>query len=152
MEPLSALSVAAAVAQFIHFGCSIVSKTKEIHFSTQGTSIRFTELEVATKRILVLNDQLEASRQLNTGGLVEDSPVLEEIHTDCVTIAQNLLDRLNKLKINGDHKNRRWKSFRQALKSVCSKGEIDEMARKLQGHQKELDCHILMSLRQVLNI
>jgi hypothetical protein len=56
MEPLSALSVAASVAQFLEFGYSLVSKSREIYGSAQGTSIQNAELETATNHLLGLNE------------------------------------------------------------------------------------------------
>jgi hypothetical protein len=43
MDGLSALSVAASVAQFIEFGHSIVSKSNEIYNSAHGASIQNVE-------------------------------------------------------------------------------------------------------------
>ena len=45
--------------------------------------------------------------------------------------------------------NRKWKSFRQALKSVWSKQAIDEMAKRLEVLRADLDTHILEILRFV---
>ena len=147
MDGLSALGVAASVAQFVEFGCGLVLKTREIYKSTHGTSVQYAELEIATKRLLSLNLQLQSSRRIKENWAGGESLVLEDIHSDCMAISVELLARLNQLKIHEGHKHRHWKSFRQALKSVCSKGEIDLMAKKLRGHQKELNGHILMSLR-----
>jgi len=147
MDGLSALGVAASVAQFVEFGCGLVMKTREIYKSTHGTSIQYAELEIATNRLLALNLQLQASRQIKENWAEGKSQVLEDIHSDCTAISVDLLSRLNQLKIHEDHKHRRWNSFRQALKSVSSKAEIDVMAKKLRRHQKELNGHILMSLR-----
>ena len=60
MEPLSALSVAAAVVQFVDFGSSLVSKSREIYKSSQGASIGQAESEIATKRLVDLNERLKA--------------------------------------------------------------------------------------------
>ena len=55
--------------------------------------------------------------------------------------------RLDKLRIEDGAKKRRWKSFRQALQSVWSKSSIDVIAKRLESFRKELDGHILVSLR-----
>jgi hypothetical protein len=70
MDGLSALSVAASVAQFIEFGCSLVSKSKEIHKSAHGLTTVYVEAENATHRLLELNRRLTRSldieKQLRT--------------------------------------------------------------------------------------
>jgi hypothetical protein len=62
-------------------------------------------------------------------------------------MSKELLVRLNQLKVEDGRKNRRWKSFRQALKSVWCKSAVDEIAKRLEYFKKELDGHILVSLR-----
>ncbi|KAH7364678.1 hypothetical protein BKA65DRAFT_491856 [Rhexocercosporidium sp. MPI-PUGE-AT-0058] len=151
MEGLAALSVAASVAQFVQFGVSLVSKTSEIYKSTRGTTVQYAELETATKRLVSLNKQLEGPQRVTKDRAGHVSQALEDIRIDCVGASTDLLARLESLKINEDHKHRHWKSFRQALKAVCSRGEIEAMAKKLRTHQKELDGHILMSLSERFN-
>ena len=75
---------------------------------------------------------------------------LEVICNSCVDLSNELLARFEKLRVHEADKHRRWKSFRQALKSVWSKGEIDDIERRLNSYRKELDAHILVSLRYVL--
>lgn len=71
----------------------------------------------------------------------------DAIHGYCVALSTELLQGLETLKVPDGHKHRRWKSFRQALKSVWSNRDIDVVANRLQLHQKELDAHVLVSLR-----
>jgi hypothetical protein len=64
-------------------------------------------------------------------------------------MSNQLLAKLNKLKVEDGQKHRGYKSFRQALKSVWAKGSIDEMAARLNAFRREMDAHILVSLRCV---
>ena len=65
----------------------------------------------------------------------------------CAGAAEKLLKKLNMAKAQGRF--RRWKSLRQALKSVWSKAEVEEMARILHGFRSELQLRIMISLRYV---
>jgi hypothetical protein len=48
--------------------------------------------------------------------------------------------------VKGDH-HRKWKSFRQALKSVWNERELDSIVDRLSMFRQELEMHILVSLK-----
>jgi hypothetical protein len=139
MDRLSALSVAASVAQFLEFGCSLVSKSKEIYRSAEGASSQQIEVEAATKRLVELSARIKAGAEDQT---------LQAVCDGCVSVSQILLAKLEKLKVrDGGQSLRKYKSFRQALKSVWSKGSLDDIAKRLKTYQNEMDAHVLVSLR-----
>jgi hypothetical protein len=53
------------------------------------------------------------------------------------------------LRVTAGTKHRRWKSLRQALKSVWSKKVIDDVTQKFNSYWKALEGHMLLSLRCV---
>jgi hypothetical protein len=57
------------------------------------------------------------------------------------------VDKLEKLKVPEGHPHKKWKSFRQALKSVWSKEKIKEVAQRRANLRMELDTHVIMSPR-----
>jgi hypothetical protein len=65
----------------------------------------------------------------------------------CVKISDALFCLLEKLKVPRDAKYRSWKSFRQALKSVWSKHEIDELSERLFVFRDQLQFRTLVSLK-----
>jgi hypothetical protein len=150
MDGLSALSVAASVTQFIEFGCSLVSKSKEIYASREGASIRQIEMESATRRLVELSGRMKASAGLEAQAsrvLLAENVALDKICEGCTSLAQELICKLEKLRVQDGARHRKFKSFRQALKSVWSKGAVEGIARRLNAYQKELDAHILVGLR-----
>jgi uncharacterized protein with PIN domain len=138
MDGLSALSVAASVAQFLEFGCSLVSKSKEIYRSAEGASSQKIEVESATKRLVDLSAKIREG--------AEDQ-ALQTVCDGCISVSQTLLAKLEKLKVQDGQSLRKYKSFRQALKSVWSKGSLDDVAKRLKAYQEEMDAHVLVSLR-----
>jgi len=74
---------------------------------------------------------------------VEES--LQQLSKNCGEVAQELLHRLDKLKIGS--RTSRWSSFRMALLSVWSEKDIEELSARLELYRKELDTTILISLR-----
>lgn len=148
MDPLSALSIAAAVVQFIQFGCSLVSKAHQIHQSGSGTLPELDESEAATTRLIDLTKNIKYSNIKSSpeDGDFEDSSyaaALETIRLNCLDISNELLTRLHKLRLRESTDERKWKSLRQALKTVWSKSEMNSIEGRLIACRKELDSHLI---------
>lgn len=163
MDPFSALSVAAAVVQFLDFGCQVVSKAKAINRSVDGISIDHAQSEAAAKRLAKLAEGMRSSLQLEStassssgNGFVlvsrhtlPEDEAIKILCTSCVDLSQELIAKFDRLRVSTGAKHRRWKSLRQALKSVWSKRAIDDISDQLNKHRKELEGHVLLSLRCV---
>jgi hypothetical protein len=149
MEPLSALSLAGNVIQLVDFGLRIVSKGNQIYHSGEGVLSEDHDLEVVTNDLLVICTRLH--RSVRTQGWQtppsEEDQALEELCRISNELATKLLERLNMAKAQGRF--RRWKSIRQALKSVWSKRDVDDMARRLEMLRNGVNSRILVSLRYV---
>jgi hypothetical protein len=72
---------------------------------------------------------------------------LRAVCDGCISISSELLQKLEKLKVQDGEKFRKYKCFRQALQSVWSKGAIDEISDRLQAFRNEMDGHVLASIR-----
>jgi hypothetical protein len=78
---------------------------------------------------------------------IQGDRILEQICSRCVEVSRELVQRLDNLKVPEDHRHKKWKSFRQALKSVLGKSKIEEIKGRLHGFRMELDTHVLLGLR-----
>jgi len=80
---------------------------------------------------------------------IQDSNELQlgKLCKDCNQAASDLLAALERLKVETGTKNRSWKSFRAALKSIWTKEEIEALAQRLESYRRQLDTRILVSLR-----
>ena len=147
MDPLSALGVAASVAQFVQFGGSLVSKSRQIY--KQGALLDHIECGNATRRLAEVTGDVEKSLKdlEDLGEPSSDAKALEIICRNCVTLAEELLFRLEKVRLDEKNTPRRWKSFRQALKTVCMKDGVDSLARRIANCRDELDSHLIVSTR-----
>ncbi|KAH8784376.1 hypothetical protein BGZ57DRAFT_757700 [Hyaloscypha finlandica] len=151
MDPLSALSVAAAVVQLVDYGAGIVSKGTQLYKSVDGALGENIELETASIRLQQLSSGMQGSlsqaRRDNTqGSPAQVDQHLEAMCNECVTVSQELVNKLETLKVPGDHPYKKWKSFRQALKSVWSKEKIEAIAERLCSLRAELNTHVVVSL------
>ncbi|KAF7920233.1 uncharacterized protein EAE97_011574 [Botrytis byssoidea] len=147
MDPVSAISLAAAIAQFIDYSCKIVCKSKEIYSSTSGLTTEHDRTETATLRLKELAQSIRLPpKRTNSGSSIVHSR-LQIITQECFLVSDTLINQLNQLKAPARSQHPKWKSFRMALKSVWSKDDIDEFALRLRDLRKELDTELLLLLR-----
>jgi preprotein translocase subunit SecA len=169
-----ALSLAANIFQVIEFSAKIVSKGKELYKSEDGVLRENEATETVASRLQEMSQRLISSLASEKGLSKEkgkeqlkitikfptedsenheisksDDKLLRKICANCVALSQELLDHMGKLRVPKDSGNRKWKSFRQALKSVWSKKGVDEMARRLADARKDLDTFVLIQVRFV---
>jgi hypothetical protein len=136
MDPLSAFSVACGVVQFIDFASKLVSAGNEIYHAPDGVLVQNKAAEDVAEDLKSITQELSKtqSQWLVGQSLEPDELRLQIISDNCSKIATELTDRLDKLKIQG--KNRRWRSYRQALMSVWQKDDIDKIAARLEQYHK----------------
>jgi hypothetical protein len=149
MDPLSALSLAGTVIQFVDFSSKLISTTREL----QSTC----ELDVHTQAAVAANDVLDYSTKLRqplslarvSRRLTEDEAALDALCLGCIELADSFLKRLNKLKIPEEDRRYTWPSLRVALRSMWKTRELVDIEGKLTRYRREIDSRVLHSLRQV---
>jgi len=144
MDPLSAVSLAATVVQFVDFASKVLSKTNELYNSATGASLSNSECATVTRDLIALDKRL-TDRSSKRGSLSKEEYALEALCRGCNVIADELLEHLEKIKVQGKHK--RWKSLRQALKSISSESAVDEISKRLGRYREELDTHLLALIK-----
>jgi hypothetical protein len=152
MDPVSALSLAANVVQFVVWGQNIVSKGNQLYKSADGALAENVQLETASIRLQQLSGSVQGSlsqaqQGVPTGSLAQSDQALEKICEECVAMSKELVDKLEKLKVPEGHPHKKWKSLRQALKSVWSKEKVEEISERLAALRTELDTHVITSIR-----
>jgi hypothetical protein len=128
------------------FGSKIVSKGYHLSESATGALSENEQLRSVIIDLNALNTRLQQGQKLRYS--TKDEKALEDLSVQCSAIADELLFKLNKLKVAEGARFRKWKSFRQALKSVWNKEDLDKMAATLSEYRRQLGLHILVSLRQ----
>jgi hypothetical protein len=134
MEPLSALSLAAAVAQFVDYGLKIAGNAREIYGSLSGATEENQNLEAATRMTRHLTEKLIAS---SLGGLTEEETILNGLVTECRSLSTELLDLLNKIKAR-DPTSRRQVTL-AAMRSKFYEKERAKLRQRLDECQLRLD-------------
>jgi len=149
MDPLSALSVAGTVVQFVDFSSKLISATRQLYSNSK--------LKVHEQAATAANDLLDYSTKIRrpllltsvSGCLTEDEAALEAVCHGCVDLAENFLKRLSRLKVPGQDARHIWDSLGQALLSIWTKDELDSIEQRLVEFRREIDSRVLSSLRYV---
>jgi hypothetical protein len=150
MDPLTALSLAGNIVQFIEFGSKLLSQSRELYRSSRGSLAADHELHLVTSdlRALVLKLRNDASSPRPSGfqpDAEETSSNFSKVCNEAIALAEEILSRLNGLKVTGKH--RAWASFRQAIKAAWSEKEKDNLTKRLLTLKSALETRVLLSLR-----
>jgi hypothetical protein len=144
LDPLTALSLVGNIVQFVDFSIKLLGKAHEIHNSTQGSLQENLDAETVAETIGALQIKLRIQDDdKNSDGKLDES--LERLCLGCDEIAKELLDVLDKFKVQG--KRSPWKSMRQAIKSMKGKTAVGEIYDRLKRFQETLELTILVDLR-----
>ncbi|KAL3419726.1 hypothetical protein PVAG01_08224 [Phlyctema vagabunda] len=143
LDPLTALSLAACIAQFIDFGTKLVVKSNEIRKTGSSVDVRYLE-NIATD-LKGLVGGLQSYKVRLEGEPVSENG-LDDILLGCDATAQGLLERLKRLTQDPTIKHQRCASVRKALKLLWTKDEIEEVAENLNGYRQQLAIRLLVLL------
>jgi hypothetical protein len=148
MDPISALSLAAAIVQFAQFGSNIIVTTYKVHQSTNGATQENLELAKLTTTLHDFQTRLAAPRAPSRGNDI-DQKALEELAAKCRDIAADLLKLLNGLKVKVTDKGlrRTLNSLRQGYRSSLKKGQIARYEKLLGDITVQVNGHLLAMTR-----
>jgi hypothetical protein len=148
MDPLTALSLAGTIVQFVDFGSKLLSAGRELYKSTTGSLTVNDEIELVTSDLLAITQKLRPDQSL---GLE-----FQQICVEAARLAQELLGKLDKVKVKTTAEDRidgkgrekqKWKTLKQALASVWSDDDIVALVERLSRIRQAIETRILLSLR-----
>ncbi|KAI9762718.1 MAG: hypothetical protein M1840_001185 [Geoglossum simile] len=150
MDPLSALSVAGTIVQFVDFSSRVLSRTHELYRSSEALSVN-QDLDLVSADLFQLSQRLSTpirgatTLSPATASMTEDEKLLQKLCSVCSEISVELSTRLSSLRVRGEQK--KWESFRQAVKSVWSERDIQELMRRLSTVRDAVQAHVVAGLR-----
>jgi hypothetical protein len=146
MDPVTALSLAGVVIQFVDFTSRIVSKGWRLYQSPDGTLLENRVFELTTEDLMGIIEKLHTSLPRDAlKSLSDEDQALAMLCKQCTSIGSTILAALRAKKIQG--RNSPWKSFRQALKDVWDKEQLMLVTDKLESIRKEVETRILISVK-----
>ena len=144
MDPVTAFSLACGVIQVVDFSIKVLAKCKEIY--DHGALSEHQEIEEITKHLADL--QIDTSLPQSSG--IAQTPAdreLWELAKTCSATAEQLVAKLQNLKIEGPHKKRQ--AIAKTVKAFREKKEMQDLEKRLNSCRSVLDTKILVSLRFV---
>lgn len=146
MDPLTAFGLAANVLAFVDFTAKVVGKANAIRKSSQKLSPEDSQVSDITRRLQSFAfDFGQSPVHAGSSGDSHGDKQLQDICRECSNIADELLSRLSRLAITG--KISRFKSYRQALKSVWDGRTIDNLFQRLELFRGEINTYLLVGIR-----
>lgn len=137
MDPLTALSVAGTIIQFVDFGRNLFKNSIQLYTSSRGSLKGHEELKLITRDLQCVIVKLRGSFSARE---IEPVPPLarnddfqqnlERICDEAAGIATELLEKLNGLMVT-DREHRVWKSLKAAVKAAWSHEEIQSLEKRL---------------------
>ncbi|CZR56297.1 uncharacterized protein PAC_06185 [Phialocephala subalpina] len=151
LDPLTAISLAGNVMQFLDFSGKVIVKAKELGISTHGATQGVNTLEIVTRDLLSLTqrlkDDLRSASLSDTGrGLVREEETLKELCDGCILLSKKMIERLERLKPASGAGRR--KTLKLAAMTVWSQNELDELADQLDAYRSQLELRVLLSFRR----
>jgi hypothetical protein len=140
----------------VQFGKEILSDARDLYRSTKGSLEVSQELELVTGDLQAVLGKLRANASSgNSTSLAPPSQPsaendvnrdgFDEICNNAKLIAQELFDKINKLKVK-DGKSRVWETLKAALRTAWSKDEILALKNRLSGLTESLMPRVLLKI------
>ncbi|KAF4539915.1 uncharacterized protein LTHEOB_9727 [Lasiodiplodia theobromae] len=140
MDPLTALGLAANIAQFVEYGIKLTSTISELYHSPDGTTKENTSLEI-----------IVADMQNLAGALVDENSKgqgpLTILAENCYNISVDLQRIFTDLKIPQDTNHPKWQAFRQTIRAQGKANEIEKLYHRLEKNRSQLATHMIFLLR-----
>ena len=144
MEALAAVGLAANILQFLGFFRSLISESREIHLSADGTTREFESLEEVCQQVSTLSAGLVPPESPDDlyGLPPEQRPIQAEIDLArlalrCKKASDDLYSDLRSSRLDGASRGR-TASFRQCLKNWLGKPRIKDLEKTVKSCREDL--------------
>ncbi|KAK3377282.1 hypothetical protein B0T24DRAFT_666047 [Lasiosphaeria ovina] len=134
-DPLSAISLAGSIIQFVEFGTKLVSNSIEIYNSTSGSIQEHKELEMMAKN---LEQQILIIK--NTPTAIEDE-AMSEMLDGCKSLSKALQLLLDQIRVAPDRRGR-IASLKASGKAALKRNELENLARRLERMRDSICAHL----------
>lgn len=143
LDPLTAVSLAGVVVQFLDFSSKVFSKTREI-YRCNGCPGRHDELECVREDFLRIFQNIgRTSIEKNE---IYCDPKIQDLAQRGKSLSKELLDCLEKLRSNGEPRSK-LRSFHDALRNTWKQNKIDDFQSRLSDLRDQMILHLQDSQR-----
>ena len=139
MDPLTALSAAGTLVQFVDFALKVLTTSHPLFKISTGPLSANEELKCVARDFSGL-----AKRLNHVQPAAQNEPVLEDLSRKCENVAQELMEHLGILRAQG--KKEQLKSFRNPFKATWDQQRLDVLVQKLKFLSKSLETWFLVDI------
>ncbi|KAL2815396.1 hypothetical protein BDW59DRAFT_153888 [Aspergillus cavernicola] len=140
MDPISAVSFAGMILQFIDFASKLVVGTYEVYRSTGGTTAENVHITAIVNNLNIVTGEMDSDILGNT----KHEKALKVLALKCEALSQNLLTVLEKLKVSD--KNSAWQSLRVKWASMRKGDELQNIERRLWKYRSQILLRLTLML------
>jgi hypothetical protein len=157
MDPLTALSIAGNIIQFVDFGSHLLGRAGALYRSPTGSLSFHDELQIVTTDLQTLVIKIQKSLPSANSQDSQDQEdtdgwsSFKRICDEAAKVADELVGRLARLKVQ-DGKHRRLRSLKHAVDSLWSDKEIAALLKRLSYFKEALVTRVLFSIRSVTSL
>jgi hypothetical protein len=147
MDPFTALGASSAAVQFFDLVAKLLSTTVTIYKGSGDSLASSQDLSTITTDIRSFNDRVLQS----TPSLLQSSDPqygdIRDLCKCCNDVAKELIGALGKIR---KRRGTRWDSFRAALATIWSEGEIRSLQGRVDGYRQQISLKILVNIQEVV--
>lgn len=148
MDPVTALGFASNIISFVDFAGKLISKGHEIYKSASGASRENVEIETVIDDLSLHVDRLKQGNTITA--VTPRGQQLQSLASDCAILADEILQKLNKLKVDKNIKYRGLRSIGKTLRAAWGTKDLEKRVATLEGFRNQLQFGILIALKYVV--
>lgn len=143
MDPMTAISLASAIVQFVDFSVTkLVDAARNIHSSASGMSLENQSIKFVLSEVKTLSLRLDPPR---TGQPTDDEKALCRLAAECRILSGQILGLLEKIKPKIPNSKRQ--SFWSAIKAMSNDKEMKDPVQRLQDCRSQLHLELSFLMR-----
>ena len=145
MDPLCAVSLAGAVAQFVQYSAKLVIVGKEIYSSTGDSVGEIIDIDATLQGLFDIYGNLRYTWPEDPLKRSKEENNLFSLIEQCESIFQELRAVLAKIQLQGDQG--KWETLCAAVKDVCGEDQVKGLESRLARIQRQIDNYVISDIR-----
>ncbi|KAJ4298133.1 hypothetical protein N0V90_006032 [Kalmusia sp. IMI 367209] len=151
MDPLTAVSLAGTIIQFVDFSAKLFSEGKELYRSADGALEENVKIENVTSEFQSicrnLQDKNAPTTTPGTRSIADaHTNALHNLASNCIVESDKLTKLFRGLQVPKDTTHRTWHAIRQSIRAALKKEEIARLRSTLDMFQQQVNTRLLAIL------
>ena len=150
-EAFVILGTVSNIFQFIELGFKVLDEGQELYKSFNGQRDEHKELELAAGDTKSFADKAKTLRSLSKVAKNEDEEIIQRLAKDCEMLAHKIVVILDDLKVPAEARYRWVEVFKQTVRGINKKQEIQDLQRRLKELDRRLRARVSIMLQEYVH-